>query len=223
LTLKHRKLFLFNLANAYFLVGNYEDAKRRYSECLESQPGSDLKAKAYNNLALACWWSKNPLVAEQQVQPAKHRGSSVDSDFKQAKGLFLKAIEAAENPNLLADEQERYALRQAIAEYELDLNAKFTSGETVLPMYNLAQFYIHNEPTERVKILYWLRALLKLAQNHGSPLFDEAYTTLCLLGNEREELVKLLPEMLKKYAGKTEEVYYAKVAAFLRNGEGKSE
>lgn len=34
LTLKHRKLFLFNLANAYFLVGNYPDAKLRYAECL---------------------------------------------------------------------------------------------------------------------------------------------------------------------------------------------
>jgi hypothetical protein len=34
LTLKHKKLFQFNLANAYLLVGNYEDAKAKYAECL---------------------------------------------------------------------------------------------------------------------------------------------------------------------------------------------
>lgn len=28
------KLFNFNLANAYLLVGNYVDAKNRYSKCL---------------------------------------------------------------------------------------------------------------------------------------------------------------------------------------------
>jgi len=27
----HKKQFLFNLGNAYFLVGNYSDAKARYS------------------------------------------------------------------------------------------------------------------------------------------------------------------------------------------------
>ncbi len=53
-------------------------------------------------------------------------------------------------------------------------------------MYNLCQYYIHNEPNERVKILYWLRSLLKLTQAHNHPLFDETYATLCLLGNERD-------------------------------------
>jgi hypothetical protein len=110
----------------------------------------------------------------------------VDSDFKQSRELFLRAIEAAENPDGLSDEQEKYRLKQAIAEYELDITAKFSSGESVLPIYNLAQYYIHNEPNERVKILYWLRTLLKLTQNYNSALFDETYTTLCLLGNQKE-------------------------------------
>ena len=36
--IKHKKQFLFNLGNAYFLVGNYSDAKAKYSECLENDP-----------------------------------------------------------------------------------------------------------------------------------------------------------------------------------------
>jgi tetratricopeptide (TPR) repeat protein len=63
MSLRHKKQFLFNLGNAYFLVGNYSDAKARYSECIESDPNTQLKVKAYNNLALACWWHKNPLVS----------------------------------------------------------------------------------------------------------------------------------------------------------------
>lgn len=67
MSLRHKKLFLFNLGNAYFLVGNYADAKIKYSECLETDPNHDLKVRAYNNLALACWWHKNPVVMEEGV------------------------------------------------------------------------------------------------------------------------------------------------------------
>lgn len=31
MTLKHKKQFQFNLANAYFLIGNYKDAKVKYA------------------------------------------------------------------------------------------------------------------------------------------------------------------------------------------------
>lgn len=61
MSLKHKKLFQFNLANAYFLVGNYIDAKSKYFECLSNTPDNELKSRVYNNLALACWWNKNPL------------------------------------------------------------------------------------------------------------------------------------------------------------------
>ena len=47
----------------------------------------------------------------------------MDSDFKQSRELFLRAIEAAENPDGLNDEQEKYRLKQAISEYELDITA----------------------------------------------------------------------------------------------------
>jgi tetratricopeptide (TPR) repeat protein len=59
--ISHYKLFQFNLANAYLLLGNYNDAKSRYSKCLETDPQGKLKSYVYNNLALACWWQKNPL------------------------------------------------------------------------------------------------------------------------------------------------------------------
>lgn len=38
MSLKHKKVFVFNLANAYFLVGNYADAKAKYSDCLSQDP-----------------------------------------------------------------------------------------------------------------------------------------------------------------------------------------
>lgn len=57
----HAKKFAFNLANAYLLSGNYIDSKKRYSQLLESDPQGTLKAYILNNLALACWWHKNPL------------------------------------------------------------------------------------------------------------------------------------------------------------------
>lgn len=60
MSMKHRKQFLFLLGNAYFLLGNYADAKAKYSECIDSDPGPELKVRAFNNLALACWWHKNP-------------------------------------------------------------------------------------------------------------------------------------------------------------------
>lgn len=59
--ISHYKLFQFNLANAYLLLGNYNDAKARYSKCLETDPQGKLKSYVYNNLGLACWWHKNPL------------------------------------------------------------------------------------------------------------------------------------------------------------------
>jgi len=146
----------------------------------------------------------------------------VDSDFKQSRELFLRAIEAAENPDGLNDEQQKYRLKQAISEYELDITAKFSSADSVLPMYNLAQYYIHNEPNQKVKILYWLRTLLKLTEYYNTALFDETYTTLCLLGNQKEELNKFLPLMLSKYAGQSEEVYYSKISAIIAGSEGRS-
>lgn len=77
--LRHKKQFLFNLGNAYFLMGNYSDAKARFSECIESDPNPLLKVKALNNLALACWWHKNPLVASEEVESAPHRTRMIDS------------------------------------------------------------------------------------------------------------------------------------------------
>jgi hypothetical protein len=56
-------------------------------------------------------------------------------------------------------------------------------------MYNLAQYYLNNEPTQRMKILCWLRALLELTQrNKEHSIGDEVYTSLCILNNDRAEL-----------------------------------
>jgi hypothetical protein len=79
MSLKHKKHFLFCLANAYFLVGNYGDAKARYSECIDNDPSRELKVRALNNLALACWWHKNPLFPHKEVPSVKHRMQSIDS------------------------------------------------------------------------------------------------------------------------------------------------
>jgi tetratricopeptide (TPR) repeat protein len=80
MSLRHKKLFLFNLGNAYFLSGNYADAKRRYSECINSEPARELRVRAYNNLGLACWWHKNPLFGEKV-----EGGETVDADYRQSR------------------------------------------------------------------------------------------------------------------------------------------
>jgi len=79
-------------------VGNYADAKIKYSECLENQPKDDLKIKIYNNLALACWWNKNPLiVSDKDLHKINISSELIDSDFKQVKSLFLKGLSVSEN------------------------------------------------------------------------------------------------------------------------------
>ena len=61
-------------------------------------------------------------------------------------------------------EEKQYAMRKVLAEEELSLEAKFSERSSVLPMYNLVQYYMNNHPNERMKILFWSRVLLQLAQ-----------------------------------------------------------
>ena len=50
----------------------------------------------------------------------------VDSDYKQSKGLFLKGIEVSEDPDSLGNSEAKYKLKQAISEFELNLDAPFS-------------------------------------------------------------------------------------------------
>ena len=54
------------LGNAYLLVDNLPDAKKKYGEVLEMKPFDSLRGKTLNNLAVACWWHKNPMFPVQQ-------------------------------------------------------------------------------------------------------------------------------------------------------------
>ena len=67
------KQFEFNLANAYLLSGNYQDAKSKYSQMLDANPQGNLKSYAFNNLGLACWWHKNPPYIENDGGSDSHR------------------------------------------------------------------------------------------------------------------------------------------------------
>lgn len=49
------------LGNAYLLVDNFPDAKKKYGEVLEMKPTNLLRGKTLNNLSIACWWHKNPM------------------------------------------------------------------------------------------------------------------------------------------------------------------
>lgn len=49
------------LGNGYLLIGNNPDAKKKYGQVLEMKPTHRLKGMIMNNLAVACWWHKNPL------------------------------------------------------------------------------------------------------------------------------------------------------------------
>jgi len=54
------------LGNAYVLVENYADAKKKYGEVLEMKPSHSIRGKTLNNLSVACWWHKNPLFPIKQ-------------------------------------------------------------------------------------------------------------------------------------------------------------
>ena len=78
--ISHSKEFEFNLANAYLLEGNYPDAKKRYWSCLDSEPNPKLKSWATNNLAIACWWHKNPMFGTRNLKDYKDSDNkSIDS------------------------------------------------------------------------------------------------------------------------------------------------
>ena len=82
------------------------------------------------------------------------------------------------------DPHRQLQLANALEEKELAGEVDLVSEESGLPLYNLAQFYIHNEPHQKLKIIYWLKALLKNSQlNEDGPMFDEALVTLALLHN----------------------------------------
>lgn len=76
-----------------------------------------------------------------------------------------------------------------MAEQEFSSGCRLMEASSVLPLFNLTQFYINNEPGQRMKILCWLRVLLDLAQRTGRhAVHDEVYATLCVLNNDRQEL-----------------------------------
>ncbi len=41
--------------------------------------------KVYNNLALSCWWHKNPIIQEKIFEASKHKEDLIDSSFKQSR------------------------------------------------------------------------------------------------------------------------------------------
>jgi tetratricopeptide (TPR) repeat protein len=164
MSLKHKKEFLFELGNAYFLVGNYADAKSKYSECLDTDPSNELKSRVLNNLGLVCWWQKNPLFPEKVIESQKLKIDNIDSDFKQTREIFLKSLEKSENPIEILDEGEQLRMKQALREEELNVKVNFRHATSVQPIFNLVQYYMNNEPTEKVKIFFWLRALLQVSK-----------------------------------------------------------
>lgn len=141
----------------------------------------------------------------------------VDSQFGQSRQIFLKALETSENPERLESSEEKYQLKQVLNEYELDLGARFVQPSSVRPMYNLVQYYMNNEPHERLKILFWLRTLLQLAQlTSAVTVFDECYATLCILNNERVQLNEFLRVVLReKYEDEFAGVYFGRLLAVL--------
>ena len=106
----------------------------------------------------------------------------------------------------------------------MNSSAAFLGARLVLPIYNLSQYYIHNEPHHKLKIMFWLGALLKSSQaQEEHALFDEAYTTLALLSNQQDKLKEVVPQMVEKYKGRPLEVYFSKISLFLSSASGKRE
>lgn len=115
------------------------------------------------------------------------------------------------------------SLKQALKEEQLDLKATFRHGTSVQPMFNLIQYYMNNEPTERVKIFFWLRTLLQVAKGTGKDsIFDEAYATLCILNNERHQLDEFVKVAVEKYKDQFPEIYYCRLSSLLAAEQDKA-
>lgn len=56
-------------------------------------PNFNLKGMAQNNLALACWWHKNPINKAQQINDyVKYDENRINRDFKQTKEIFMNSL-----------------------------------------------------------------------------------------------------------------------------------
>jgi hypothetical protein len=81
-------------------------------------------------------------------------------------------------------------------------NSTYTlqSPEAIQPMYNLAQYYIYNDPIQKPLILAWMRILLKAASRaQAGGLIDEVTAKYYLLNGEVTEFKKSLKSANIRY------------------------
>ena len=74
-------------------MGNYVDSKKKYGEVLEMKPTNKLRGITMNNLAVACWWHKNPLYKDV-ITDMEYEEARINRDFKQTKELLMNAVGA---------------------------------------------------------------------------------------------------------------------------------
>ena len=67
---------------------------------LDANPQGNLKSYAYNNLALACWWHKNPIIEEETADTA------TEKDFNQTNQLLSTSISISEKIEEIEDDEK---------------------------------------------------------------------------------------------------------------------
>jgi hypothetical protein len=93
LPINNEKHIRMLLGNAYLLVENYPDAKRKYGEVLEMKPSHTLRGMTFNNLAVASWWHKNPMFPSH-ASKFEYEEVRINRDFNQTKELLMNSIGA---------------------------------------------------------------------------------------------------------------------------------
>lgn len=78
---------------------------------LDADPQGNLKSYAYNNLALACWWHKNPI---HSTASAEHSSSKVEDDFNKTKDIFSISISNAEKVEEIEDDERLMKMKETL-------------------------------------------------------------------------------------------------------------
>lgn len=104
---------------------------------------------------------------------------------------------------------------------KLNENLELSQSASLLPAYNIAKYYISNDPIQKFQILFWLNKSLNLAKTSNNEIiFERIFCQYSLLAHNLQTLMEKLPQLVEKnrYSQQfAEELYYCEALATLLN------
>ncbi|KAM3130809.1 hypothetical protein pb186bvf_017104 [Paramecium bursaria] len=211
--LLHQKLFMFNIGTAYLLKQNYADAKYWLQECLSHEPNNMLKGWTLNNLGLATWWHRYPIIKqfniddnpnEFVVQP-DYSTEQIKKDFESASYLFRKSLYYIESHSekrtdldwLLSEDKIPENPEQEIE--SITIQNKY-SGKVLINMY---EYLFNQEPASKDAQQFWFKYAIQYFEKYDAANIDRSNLLLAWLCatnkqyDEAENLYKITLQMLE--------------------------